>query len=114
MGLSTAAETRGRALRDRGKAEREERSGEELLAVGPARPRGSNRWASAGGIRPCLVAAETSLEEEGEEDVGVEADGALPLLFLDGGILACGGRSRGWALRAGLQPTGPSPLWISL
>ena len=93
MGLSTVGETRGKALKDRGKVER------ELFNVGPARPRGSNRWDSAGGIRPCLVATETSLEEDGEEDVVEEEDGVLLLLFLDGGILACGCcSSRGWAI----------------
>ena len=99
MGLSTVGETRGKPLKDRGKAEREEKRGEELFDVCPARPRGSNRWDSAGVVRPCLVATETSLEEDGEEDVVEEEDCVFLLLFLDGSILACGCcRSRGWAI----------------
>ena len=65
----------GKAPKERGKVERDERRGEEILDVGPARPRGSNRWDSVDGSTPCLVAKETSLEEEdGEEDVDEEEE----------------------------------------
>lgn len=96
--LRAAGETKGKAPKERGKAdseEREESSGGESLDVGRGRLRGSEPLEdtlrdSVGGITLSLDVPDASEEEEEEEDVEEEEeeeeDTGL-LLLLDAGVL---------------------------
>lgn len=96
-------DTRGKAPKERGKAdseERDERSGGESLDVGTDRLRGSDPFGgtlrfSVWGMTPSLEVPDASLE--GEEDVEEEEEEGGLLLLLDAGVLPRGCcRSRGW------------------
>lgn len=112
--LRAAGDTRGKAPKERGKAdseERDERTGGESLEVGTDRLRGSEPFGgtlrvSVGGITPSLDVPDASAE--GEEDVEEaeeeEEEGGL-LLLLDAGVLPWGCcRRRGWGRWAGAVP----------
>lgn len=108
--LTAGGDTRGKAPKESGNAESEERfemRGGESLDAGTGRlrdsePLGGTLRDSAGGITVSLDAPDASLEEE-EEDVEEEEEeeGGL-LLLLDAGVLPWGCcRSRGWGRWAG-------------
>lgn len=113
--LRAVGDTRGKAPKERGKAdseERDERSGGESLDVGTDRLRGSEPLGgtlrvSVGGMTLSLDVPDASVE--GEEDVEEEEEveeeeGGLPLL-LDAGVLPWGCcRRRGWGRWAGAVP----------
>lgn len=112
--LMPVGETRGKAPKDRGKAEseeRDERRGGESLDVGTGRLRGSEPLGgilrdSVGGKTLSLDVPDASVEEEEdvEEEEEEEEEGGL-LLFLDAGVLPWGCcRRRGWARWAGAVP----------
>lgn len=94
-----AGETRGKAPKERGKAdseERDERSGGESLDVGTDKLRGSEPFGgtlrdSVGGTTLSLDVPDASVvrEEDVDEEGGEEEEGGL-LLLLDADVLACG------------------------
>lgn len=107
--LRAVGETRGKAPKERGKAdseERDERSGGESLDVGRDRPRGSEPLGgtlrdSVGGMTPSLDVPDASAEEEDDVGEDEEEEGGL-LLLLDAGVLPWGCcRRRGWGRWAG-------------
>lgn len=108
-----AGETNGKAPKERGKADREERderSGGESLVVGRGRLRGSELLGgtlrdSVGGMILSLDVPEASVEEE-EEDEETEEEQEGGLLFpLDASVLPWGCcRRRGWGRWAGAAP----------
>lgn len=91
--LTAGGETRGKAPKESGNAEREERfetRGGESLDAGTGRLRGSEPLGgslrdSAGGTAASLDAPDASLEEE--EDVEEEEEEGGLLLLLDAGVL---------------------------
>lgn len=106
-------ETRGKAPKERGNAdneERDERSGGDSLDVGTGRLRDNEPLVgtlrdSDGGMTLSLDVPDASVEEE-EEDVeeAEEEEGGL-LLLLDAGVLPWGCcRRRGWGRWAGAVP----------
>lgn len=107
--LRAVGETSGKALKERGKAESEERdesSGGESLEVGTGRLRGSELFGgtlrdSVGGMPPSLDVPDASVVEE--EDVeGEQEEGGL---LLDAGVLPWGCcRRRGWGRWEGALP----------
>lgn len=107
-------ETRGKALKERGKAEsgeKDERSGGESLEVGTGRlrdrePLGGTLRDSDGGITLSLDVPDASVEEEAEEeDVEEEDEEGGLLLLLDAGVLPWGCCKRtGWGRWAGAVP----------
>lgn len=110
--LMAVVETRGKALKERGKAEseeRDERSGGESLDVGTGRLKGSELLGgtlrdSVGGKTLSLDVPDASVEEE-EEDVEEEEEEGGLLLLLDAGVLPWGCcRRRGWGRWAGALP----------
>lgn len=92
-GLRAVGETRGKAPKERGKAEseeRDERSGGESLEVGTGRlrgrvPLGGTLRDSVGDITLSLDVTDASAEEE--EDVEDEEEQGGLLLLLDAGVL---------------------------
>lgn len=103
--LRAVGHTRGKAPKERGKADSEEsddRSGGESLDVGTDRPRANEPLrgpprVSVGGIAPSLDVPAASMEgEEDVEEEGEEEDKLL--LLLDAGVLPVGRccRRRGW------------------
>lgn len=109
--LRAVGETRGKAPKDRGKAEseeRDERRGGESLDAGTGRLRGSDPLGgtlseSVGGMTLRLDIADASVEEEEDVEEEEEEDGLL--LLLDAGVLAWGCcRRRGWGRWAGGVP----------
>lgn len=86
MVLRAEGETRGRAPKERGKAdnEREDRSGGDSLGVGTGTLRDS-----VGGMIVSLDVSDTSLGEEGVGEEDEEAEGGL-LLLLDASVLPWG------------------------
>lgn len=112
--LTAVGETRGKAPKESGKAESEERdetSGGESLDVGIGRLRGSEPLGgtlrdSVGGMILSLDVPDVSVEEEevGEDDDEEEEEGGL-LLLLDAGVLPWGCcRRRVWGRWAGAVP----------
>lgn len=112
--LRADGETRGKAPKDRGKAdneERDERSGGDSLDVGTGRlrdsePLGGTLRDSVGGMTLSLDVPDASEEEEEdvEEEEVEEEEGGL-LLPLDAGVLPWGCcRRRGWGRWAGAVP----------
>lgn len=110
--LRAVGDTRGKAPKERGKADsedRDERSGGEILDLGTGRLRGSEPlggtlMVSVGGMTLSLEVPDVSVE--GEEDVEEveEEEGGL-LLLLDAGVLPWGCcRRRGWGRWAGAVP----------
>lgn len=115
--LTAVGERRGNALKERGKAESEDRdetSGGESLVVGMGRlrgrePLGATLRDSVGGMALSLDVPDVSVEEEEEEeddDEGEEEEeGAWLLAVLDAGVLPWGCCTRsGWGRRAGVAP----------
>lgn len=110
--LRAAGETRGKAPKERGKAESEEReesSGGESLDVGRGRLSGSEPLEdplrdSAGGMTLSLDVPDASVEEEEDVEEEEEEEAGL-LLLLDPGVLPweCW-RRRGWGRWAGAVP----------
>lgn len=110
-----AGETRGKAPKERGKAdseERDERSGGESLDVGTDRLRGSEPFGgtlrdSVGGTTLSLDVPDASVveeEEDADEEGEDEEEGGL-LLLLEAGVLTCGcWRRRGCGRWAGGVP----------
>lgn len=103
-----AGETRGKAPKERGKAdseERDERSGGESLDVGTDRLRGSEPFGgtlrdSVGGTTLSLVVPVASaVEEEDVDEEGEEEEEGGLLLLLEAGVLACGCWRRRWCGR---------------
>lgn len=101
--LRADGETRGKAPKERGKVdneERDERSGGDSLDVGTGRLRdsevlGGTLRDSEGGMTVSLDVPDASVEEDVEEEEEEEADGLL--LLLDAGVLPWGCcRRRGW------------------
>lgn len=110
--LRTAGETRGKAPKERGKAdseEREESSGGESLDVGKGRLRGSEPLEdtlrdSVGAMTLSLDVPDASVEEEEDVEEEEEEEAGL-LLLLDAGVLPWGcWRRRGWVRWAGPVP----------
>lgn len=110
--LRAAGETRGKAPKERGKAdseEREESSGGESLDVGTGRLRGSEPLEdtlrdSVGGMTLSLDVPDASVEEEEDVEEEEEEEAGL-LLLLDAGVLPWGcWRRRGWGRWAGAVP----------
>lgn len=103
--LRVDGETRGKAPKERGKAdneERDERSGGDSLDVGRGRLRGNELLGgtlrdSVGGMPLSLDVPDASVEEEEDVEEEEEEEGGL-LLLLDAGVLPWGCcRRRGWA-----------------
>lgn len=100
--LRAVGDTRGKAPKERGKADREERdesSGGESLDVGTDRlrasePLGGTLRVSVGGMTLCLDVPDASVE--GEEDVDEEEEEGGLLLLLDAGFLPWGCCRRRW------------------
>lgn len=113
--LMAVGERRGNALKERGKAESEDRdetSGGESLVVGMGRLRGREPLEgtlrdSVGGMALSLDVPDVSVEEEEvEDDEGEEEEeGAWLLVVLDAGVLPWGCCTRsGWGRWAGVAP----------
>ncbi len=109
--LMADGETRGKALKEMGKAdieESDERSGGDNLEAGTGRlrdsePLGGNLRDSVGGMTLSLDVPDVSVEEE--EDVEEEEEEGGLLLLLDAGVLPWGCcRRRGWGRWAGAVP----------
>lgn len=105
-------ETRGKAPKERGNAdseERDDRSGGESLDVGTDRLMGRELFGgtlrgSVGGTTLSLDAPDASVEEEEDVEEEEEEEGGL-LLLLGAGVLACGcWRRRGCGRWAGAAP----------
>lgn len=89
--LMAAGETRGKALKERGKAESEDTVDTSGLDVGKDRlrgmePLGGTLRDSVGGKTLSLVVPDVSVGEEDDEEGVEEEEGGL-LLFLGAGVL---------------------------
>lgn len=111
--LTAVGERRGKALKERGKAESEDRdetSGGESLVVGMGRLRGSEPLGgtlrdSVGGMAPSLDVPDVSAEEEEDDEEEEEEEGGWLLVVLDAGVLPWGCCTRrGWGRWAGAAP----------